>query len=156
MSPENQIIISKPHHFFDVIKLYGAGVNSFTPDSKRGHDFHRVGNLILEEPLLMVRLTLGVDDVCRPCRLLENDRCVDFRGAKQVWNKIFDRRIFRKLDLKESDEITAIELCRLMEQKITDEAMAGIWRGRRSVENRKRTRYLLNGLKKYLAKFDSR
>ena len=31
-------IIIKPHHFIDIIKLYGAGIERFIPDEPMGHD----------------------------------------------------------------------------------------------------------------------
>lgn len=35
----NSILI-KPHHFIDIIKLYGSGIDRFVPDEKMGHDFY--------------------------------------------------------------------------------------------------------------------
>ena len=37
----NSILI-KPHHFIDIIKLYGSGIDRFVPDEKMGHDFYKV------------------------------------------------------------------------------------------------------------------
>ena len=37
-------IIIKPHHFIDIIKLYGAGIERFVPDEPMGHDFYKVAN----------------------------------------------------------------------------------------------------------------
>ena len=37
----NSILI-KPHHFIDIIKLYGSGIDRFVPDEKMGHDFIRL------------------------------------------------------------------------------------------------------------------
>ena len=34
-------IIIKPHHFIDIIKLYGAGIERFIPDEPMGHDFYK-------------------------------------------------------------------------------------------------------------------
>ena len=38
-------IIIKPHHFLDIIKLHGAGLNTFIPDKKMKHDFYKIGNI---------------------------------------------------------------------------------------------------------------
>ncbi len=46
-----ETITIKPHHFMDIIKLYGAGIESFVPDEKLGHDFYRIGNLRLSPNL---------------------------------------------------------------------------------------------------------
>ena len=45
----NSILI-KPHHFIDIIKLYGSGIDRFVPDEKMGHDFYKVANEIIENP----------------------------------------------------------------------------------------------------------
>lgn len=37
----------KPHHFIDIIKLYGKGVNKFIPDMNYKHDFYSVANEII-------------------------------------------------------------------------------------------------------------
>lgn len=46
-------ITIKPHHFMDIIKLYGTGIERFVPDQKRGHDFYRIANLIVQNPTLL-------------------------------------------------------------------------------------------------------
>ena len=48
-------ITIKPHHFMDIIKLYGTGIERFVPDQKRGHDFYRIANLIVQNPTLMMK-----------------------------------------------------------------------------------------------------
>ena len=35
-------ITIKPHHFMDIIKLYGSGLEVFVPDEKIGHDFYKL------------------------------------------------------------------------------------------------------------------
>ena len=45
----NSILI-KPHHFIDIIKLYGSGIDRFVPDEKMGHDFYKVANEIIDNP----------------------------------------------------------------------------------------------------------
>lgn len=32
-------MVIKPHHFMDIIKLYGGGIQVFVPDTDYGHDF---------------------------------------------------------------------------------------------------------------------
>ena len=41
-------ILIKPHHFVDIIKLYGSGIEVFVPDEKMGHDFYKVANEIIK------------------------------------------------------------------------------------------------------------
>ena len=52
----NSILI-KPHHFIDIIKLYGSGIDRFVPDEKMGHDFYKVANEIIENPTVDLKLT---------------------------------------------------------------------------------------------------
>ncbi|MEO2189320.1 hypothetical protein [[Clostridium] innocuum] len=69
-------IIIKPHHFIDIIKLYGADIERFIPDEPMGHDFYKVANELIDHPTINVKLTVYDDDICRPCKKY-NGRCVD-------------------------------------------------------------------------------
>ena len=51
-------IIIKPHHFMDILKLYGSGINIFVSDEKMGHDFYKVANRILKDRNVQLRLTV--------------------------------------------------------------------------------------------------
>lgn len=42
------MIVIKPHHLIDIMKLYGAGVEHFVPDESYQHDFYKVANCIIE------------------------------------------------------------------------------------------------------------
>lgn len=68
-------IIIKPHHFIDIIKLYGAGIERFISDEFMGHDFYKVANELIDHPTINVKLTV-YDGICRPCKKY-NGRCVD-------------------------------------------------------------------------------
>lgn len=67
----------KPHHFIDIIKLHGVGLEQFVPDLKMGHDFYKIGNEILQCPNIEIQLTLYVDDICQPCIKHQNGKCID-------------------------------------------------------------------------------
>ena len=54
-------ILIKPHHFIDIIKLYGSGIDRFVPDEKMGHDFYKVANEIIDNPSVGLKLTIGGD-----------------------------------------------------------------------------------------------
>lgn len=150
----------KPHHFLDILKLYGSGVEKFVPARKYQHNFYKVGNIIVEKPLTVVSLTVGIDDICRPCRFLKAGKCIskiqDFiYSSKDEWNKTIDNRILIKLGLKERDELTAIELCQLARKKLKREDIIFIWKERPKKETEKRIRQLMNGLRKYKRKYSS-
>jgi hypothetical protein len=148
------VLTLKPHHFLDVLKLYGAGIRHFTPDKKYQHDFYSAGNVILENPSVEITLTTGPDSMCLPCVFLQNRRCadilVDFAyTSKDDWNKTIDRRILTVLNLDEGDRRTALELCLLARTLLTPEQIVKIWRERSNVETERRVSLLLTGLDEY-------
>jgi len=163
----------KPHHFLDIIKLYGAGTDFFVPEEEyvrqirgvRGkrreyhHDFNIAGNIVLENPLAVITLTVGVDDVCSPCKFLVDGKCTDKLSSqftypsKEEWNQIVDKRMLDVWDLKEGDEITAIALCQLSRDKFTPEVVLDAWRENTKEEALERAEYLIDGLKKYVKRY---
>ena len=149
----------KPHHFLDILKLYGTGLDSFIPDKKYGHGFYRIGNVILKNPLAIIQLTASIDDICKPCYFLKNNKCIDkmqndfVYSSKQEWNKIIDERILKKLDLKEGHEAVVVNLCKHIQKKLTRNDITDIWKERPNDETKKRVQYLLTGLNKYIKKF---
>jgi len=149
-----QKLFLKPHHFLDIIKLHGFGVKRFKPDKKYGHDFYKIGNIILENPETLVWLTIGADDICKPCRFLKNGKCVDLSSdlnlSKQKWNKRIDRRILKSLDLVDEDGVIVFKLCGMALERLTSRKIAEIWKERPASETEKRIDNLQNGLRKYI------
>lgn len=157
---KNTTIFLKPHHFLDIIKLYGFGLNFFVPDPKYGHNFYKVGNLILKCPQAIIVLTTKSDDICKPCKFQKNSQCTDkmknfIYSSKEEWNQIIDKRILRNLSLKEGAKLTTIKFCRLVEKKLTDKKIAKIWRERPIEEINKKTKYFLKGVRKYIKKYSN-
>lgn len=72
-----ETMIIKPHHFIDIFKLYGSGIEEFVPDIKMGHNFYLIANKIMQNPYLDCRLTIGGDDICQPCHYYQNHQCQD-------------------------------------------------------------------------------
>ena len=109
----NSILI-KPHHFIDIIKLYGSGIDRFVPDEKMGHDFYKVANEIIDNPSVDLKLTIDGDDICKPCKKY-HEQCVDplmhIQGytSKDVYNKTLDKRIIKLYNLTD-EYYTAIQL----------------------------------------------
>lgn len=147
----NSIII-KPHHFIDIIKLYGSGLTRFVPDEAMGHDFYRVGNLILEHPELPLCLTVEGDDICKPCRLYKG-RCMDSIShisgitEKEVYNHLLDTRILTLFDLTEPI-YTAADLCELLFQKAS--LIFDVWREEDEEAAKKRHQLFSAGAERYL------
>lgn len=148
-------IFLKPHHFLDIIKLYGSGVGKFIPDKKYGHDFYRIGNVVLKNPKILVCLTIGEDDVCKPCKFLKKDKCADLVSEtlgyclKQKWNETIDKRILKTLELKEGDQLTAIKLCQLTKDKLKVADIREIWKEKPTKDVKNRIKNLMSGLEKY-------
>ena len=66
-------MVIKPHHFMDIIKLYGGGIQVFVPDTDYGHDFYRAANEIIGNHRIQIKVTSGADDICGPCRFLGSE-----------------------------------------------------------------------------------
>jgi hypothetical protein len=146
----------KPHHLLDIFKLYGKGLTRFIPDSNYGHDFYRVGNLVLENPQVLVRFTLGADDACSPCKYLVRGKCVDevkdnpvrFK-SKEKWNREVDKRLLKLFGISKGEEISALAFCHLALEKLTSEEIIKVWQERPPAETKKRNKFLRKGLERY-------
>jgi hypothetical protein len=152
-----RIIVTKPHHLLDIIKLYGAGREHFVPDPAFGHDFYRVGNDVLAYPEATLKFVVGGDDICEPCRYYEDGKCTDVVGnnsgrfrSKEIWNKTIDERLMKILGIKEGDTMTVIEYCKLALDKLSTENIATVWHERPTDETARRAELLIEGLNKYI------
>lgn len=115
-----ETILIKPHHFMDIIKLYGTGIHNFVPDEKMGHDFYKVANTIIHNPDVTLRLTIYGDDICKPCKKY-HDICIDALHhipgctSKDIYNQTLDTRIISLYSLSK-ETYTAKELCDILSQ----------------------------------------
>lgn len=148
------MIIIKPHHFIDIMKLYGTGIEVFVPDEKMGHDFYRVANSLIENPHQLVQLTIGMDDICRPCRMCENKHCIDsfhlISGfdSKEVYNQLLDERILHKSHLSLEKTYSADELCELLFKQ--HHLIHDVWQEEKQEITQKRHHYFQIGAIKYM------
>ena len=94
------MISIKPHHFVDIITAFGGGRTEFEPHPY-AHALHSVAERILSDPGVRLRIELGADDICLPCRHNADGLCDDtidtsFRPeaprSKLEWNLLIDRR----------------------------------------------------------------
>jgi hypothetical protein len=149
-------LIVKPHHFLDIIKLYGSGLECFVPAPDFGHDFYRVGNIILNNPDAIIRLTIKGDDICIPCKYFDGERCVGESKnntqypKKENWNKLIDSRLFKKLGLTEGEKIKSLDLVILAKNKIKEKDILEIWKEKIIPQ---RAPFLLKGINKYIEKY---
>ena len=118
----NSILI-KPHHFIDIIKLYGSGIDRFVPDEKMGHDFYNVANEIIDNPSIDLKLTID------------------------VYNKTLDKRIIKLYNLND-DYYTAKQLCSIIQNNKED--IFEVWDEEDNEVTQKRYELFLQGAHKFL------
>ena len=113
------MITIKPHHFVDIITAFGDGHMKFQPHPY-GHAVHSVAKDVLANRDITLRIEMGADDICLPCRHNIGGCCDDtidtsFRPqapeSKREYNLLIDRRWCERLGLQQDDELTARELC---------------------------------------------
>lgn len=111
----------KPHHFFDIIKLYGKGIERFVPDEKYNHNFYGIANEIIGDHQVQIEITATADDICSPCKYSgAGGGCTDKIDpindveSKDTWNKILDNRIIRYTKASESSRYTAHKYCEML------------------------------------------
>ena len=149
-------ITIKPHHFLDIIKLHGAGLEQFIPDEKMGHDFYRIGNLILNDKGIRIKLTTGKDDICTPCKYCQNSKCIDKLTAikgyteKDTYNKTLDERMIKYFNLDLNKEYTAYELCSIYLSN--NELIYKVWQEEDNEKTDKRFDLFTTGAQKYTLK----
>ena len=150
------MVLIKPHHLLDIFKLYGAGINFFIPNPLYGHDFYKIGNIILKNHNTRVKFTSGLDNICGPCKYNVNGKCTDTipnnplkYSSKDYWNKTIDKRVMKTLSIKEGTKMTALGYCVLAMEKLNKENIKRIWNERPGNETKRRTILLLKGLKKF-------
>ena len=122
------MIAVKPHHFVDIITRLGEPEASFEPHPY-GHAVHTVAHAVIEDRDAPLRIELGADDICTPCRHCIDGQCDDtidtsFRPdaptSKLAWNRTIDERWCRLLGIAQDDRITARRLCRLILEHLDD------------------------------------
>lgn len=145
-------ITIKPHHFMDIIKLYGSGLEKFVPDLKMEHDFYKVGNAILENKNIQLTLTTQGDDICKPC-VKYQEYCIDELThipsftSKNKYNITLDERIISLYHLEE-ESYTALELCFILYTH--KEYIFDVWKEENDEITNKRFELFVKGAEKYL------
>ena len=146
------MIVIKPHHLIDIIKLYGAGVEHFVPDELYQHDFYKVANLMIENLDTELQFTIYGDDICRPCNRFKDSRCSDpldhIRGyhCKDSYNQALDSRLINQLKLDQNAIYTAREFIEILSSD--RDIIFHVWLEEDSELTEKRNRLFQAGLKK--------
>ena len=152
------MITIKPHHFVDIITAVGGGRTEFLPHPY-GHAVHSVSKEILGNPDITLRIELGADDICLPCRHNVDGLCDDtidisFRPqapeSKRENNLLIARRWCERLGLQQNDELTARELCLRIRDRAGD--IEDIYREIPSDRTSDRQAKLTRGIIKFLTR----
>ena len=146
----------KPHHFVDIITSFGAGRTKFEPHPY-GHAVHSVAERILADRDAALKMDLGADDICEPCKHNVDGTCDDtidtsFRpsapSSKQEWNLLIDQRWCERLGIGQGDRFSARELCRRLRQQAGD--ITDIYREIPAARTAERARNLEEGIRRFL------
>ena len=150
------MISIKPHHVVDIITALGEGKTEFKPH-ERGHALHIVAEEILDNPDVNLKIELGADDLCKPCRHNVNGVCNDtidtsYRPlapkSKNEWNLLIDRRWCGQLEIRPGDTFTGRELGERIKGVMGD--ISAIYREIPTDRTKRRQRDLIEGIRKYL------
>ncbi|MFT4105763.1 MAG: hypothetical protein QM657_08380 [Lacrimispora sp.] len=146
-------IIIKPHHFMDIIKLYGSGIEVFVPDENMGHDFYKAANEIIKNHQIQLQLTIDGDDICRPCRMYQNKRCIDkvYKPGyeyKNDYNQTLDKRLIENLNLCTERDYSADELCQIM--LAHHDCIFQVWQEEEDIITQKRHDLFVLGAQKFI------
>ncbi|MFN8254917.1 MAG: DUF1284 domain-containing protein [Bacteroidales bacterium] len=146
----------KPHHFFDIIKLYGKGIDIFYPDKQFNHDFYKIANTIVGNPKTEILLTIAADDICQPCNYLGKEKkCIDkinhIEGIdlKEKWNEIIDKRIIEKTGIGEGSKLSARDYCEILMRNL--ELVNYVWQEENVEQKKFRYNTFIIGARKYLS-----
>ena len=150
------MISIKPHHFVDIVTVLGDGRTEFQPHPY-GHAVHTVAKDILSNPDIDLRIEVGADDICLPCRHNIDGLCDDmidtsFRPlapkSKREYNLLIDERWSQRLGLRQDDQLTARELCLRLRDCADD--IEDIYRETLSDRTAERQERLQRGIAKFL------
>ncbi len=149
----------KPHHFLDIFKNYGRGIEELKPDSYLHHDFYKLGNIILKDPHSRIRLTVNADDICLPCVKCKHHVCTDEIATipgfveRNTYNHVIDERIIKIMHLSIDEAYDALDLLKTMVE-YADEIF-NIYLEEEDEKTAKRYEDFVKGAKKYIAKYES-
>ena len=98
-----------------------------------GHSYHLIAGKIYSNELDRIKLIISNDDVCEYCSKLNEGHCIDTINhredfsLKEDFNNHIDRRIMKKMNLRENQTISIKELLELAELYIKN--MDWIYKG---------------------------
>ena len=100
------------HHVFNVIWAYGMEKDHLGDES---NNFTKVFRQVMDNPSVEVKVLIGVDDICRPCKYNVDGRCQAYDGT------IPDRKAIGKLGLRAGEVRKWNDLVRLVAERVQSE-----------------------------------
>lgn len=155
----NLNIIIKPHHLLDIFKLYGKGLENFIPDKKYNHDFYLIGNSVIENKVDEIQFTHNHDDICKPCKYLKNNICIDRFSynniiyGKNDYNEKLDIRLIHLLGIDDNKTYKFKDIIYLINKKISLELINLVWYSSNKEDNEIRYNFTKKGIEKYILKY---
>ncbi|MEG1568885.1 MAG: DUF1284 domain-containing protein [Oscillospiraceae bacterium] len=149
------MITIKPHHFIDIIKLYGGGIEKFVPCEAFGHDFYKVANEIIGNLDVELKLTIYGDDICKPCNRYNGTECTDALSGidgfckKEAYNRELDTRVLTLLNLKTDESYTARQFLNQLYQY--NDVIFLVWKEEKCENTDKRNALFRKGCEKLIA-----
>jgi len=119
---EKHVLTIRGHHLFDLLGALGTG--------KSAHKtLGPVAQKIRANPKVPIKVVVGVDDICSPCKWWDHDRGLCTRGLDKYPednqnSSTSDKNAIRTLGLKQGDVMNADELYRLIQRKVTKKVFA--------------------------------
>ncbi len=152
-------IVIKPHHFIDILMDVGRGHMEWRPMPDFGHALHTVARRLTNNRDAVLRMELGIDDICRPCVHHVGEDCDDVRAnpypgqpaSKMEWNLMLDRAWSAVLGVTQGDELSAREFCRRVREKVTLDNLKPIYPGQPDAVSEDKFRNLMAGADAYLS-----
>ena len=146
----------KPHHFLDILKLHGKGLDHFLPDTDYNHDFYKIANQIIGGEPDTITFTLENYDICLPCKYNGGTCCTDTVGrtslSKHSHNMDIDKSLIDTLNLEEGKEYSFYETIDLIKDRITINAYRTAWPEADGDEINFRYKYGMIGLGKIISR----
>jgi hypothetical protein len=139
------------HHFFDIIRDFGAG-KEIKPHP-HDHSLHKIAALIKKDPYVKFRLVIKCDAACRECIHMVNGHCEDiitYRKdftSKEEFNNFIDKRIMGKYGLNMGDITTPILLIKKAQAYLDN--IFFIYDGNDIENTKRRKKNVIRGIKLY-------
>ncbi len=117
-----KMLVIRGHHLFDMLDAIGTGKSSHKT-------LGPVAEKIRTDPSILIKVVIGVDDICSPCEWWDHDKQHCKRNITEYPSDnqdslISDENAIRVLGLKPNDIVRADNLYQLIKSKVTKDVFA--------------------------------